>query len=64
MPRNLIDQVGETATRIAPPTGVAGLTFVGISVPDWVLILTILYLVLQIGGWVYDRFFKGVPDDG
>lgn len=32
----------------APPVGVAGMTYMGIPLAEWLLILTIVYTVVQI----------------
>lgn len=42
--------------KSAPPVSVAGLMLAGISLSDWVLILTACWLLLQMGGWCWDRW--------
>jgi len=45
------DLVGEGAvalSKAAPPVAVTGLAVAGVSLQDWVFILTLVYLVLQI----------------
>ena len=39
--------------KAAPPTAVAGLTLMGVSLNDVVLIATLVYLSVQIGFLVY-----------
>lgn len=43
---------------VGVPAGVGGLTLFGVGLPDVVLILTAVYTVLRIGGWLYDRIIK------
>jgi hypothetical protein len=40
---------GTTIAKLAPPATVAGITFSGVSLQDWVLYLTIIYTLLMIG---------------
>lgn len=42
----------------APPVAVAGVTLLGIQLTDWVLGATLVYTVLLIVGWVWDRVKK------
>jgi len=44
--------------RAAPPITVGGLTLFGSSLEDWVLILTALYTVLQIGFLIRDKVWR------
>lgn len=44
--------------RAAPPLTVGGLTLFGIGLSDWVLILTALYTVLQIGFLIRDKVWR------
>jgi disulfide bond formation protein DsbB len=41
-----------------PAAGVSGLTLLGISLPDWVLIGTAVYTVLTIYVLIRDKFYK------
>lgn len=45
--------------KFGPPIVVNALTLFGVSLDQWVLIITLIWLVLQIGGWVYDRYRRG-----
>ncbi len=42
----------------APPVAITGLTLMGVGLSDWVMIVTLLWLALQIGYFVYSKFFK------
>lgn len=42
-------------TSLLLPTGVSVGTLFGISWSDWVLILTAVYTLMQIGDWVYTK---------
>jgi len=51
--------VGEQAARAATPAAVAGVThFLGVSLSDWVLILTIIYTLVQLFVLIKDRVYK------
>lgn len=41
-------EVAHTMTKGVPPITVAGLTFAGVQLQDWVYILTLIWLVVQI----------------
>jgi hypothetical protein len=43
------------AVAAAPPVAVAGVTLLGLPLSDWVLGATLVYTVLLIIGWVWDR---------
>jgi hypothetical protein len=42
----------------APPVAVVGVTLLGVPLADWVLGATLVYTVLLIVGWVWDRAKK------
>lgn len=44
------------ALASAPPTSVAGLTLVGVGLQDWVLIVTLVWILLQMGYFTYKRY--------
>lgn len=46
---NLLQDIAAEAMKSAPPVAVTGALFVGMSISDWVAILTGLYVLLQIG---------------
>ena len=54
--------IADVTAKALPPLGVSGLQFFGVSLPDWVLILTLVYTVLSIAVLVRDKIlrrFKG-----
>lgn len=55
------EEVIREALASAPPTAVSALTVAGIGLQDWVLILTLIWLVCQIGYFAWRRF-KGMRD--
>lgn len=51
----------QTAADIAasaPPVTVAGMSFVGYPIQDWVQVIALIWLVLQIGYFVYAKCKK------
>jgi len=49
--------VASEAVRLAPPAAAVTSHYVlGLSLPDWVQMLTIIYTILMISGWIWDRF--------
>lgn len=44
-----------TGMKAAPPVLVSSGYFLGISWEQWVLILTAVYTLLQIGDWVWEK---------
>lgn len=46
----------DTVLKALPPAVVSSTTLFGISWNNWVLILTAIYTMLQIGDWVYTKF--------
>lgn len=55
------------ALKASPPVTVVGLTLGGIPLQEWVYILTIVYLLMQIGWLGYSKFIRktagGEEDD-
>jgi hypothetical protein len=51
------------AVKASPPVAVVGLALGGITLQDWVFILTLIYLVLQITWLVWSKFLRKAPDD-
>ena len=52
------------AVMASPPITVAGLTLGGITLQDWVYLLTIFHLLLLIGWFIYSKFIrKAKPAD-
>ncbi len=46
------------AVKAAPPVTVVGMSLGGVSLHEWVLILTAVYTVLQIGFLIRDKVFR------
>lgn len=57
----LVDTVEKAAPGV-PPVVVTGLTFAGVSLQDWVYLLTIVYLIAMIGKGI-KQLFWGDKDD-
>lgn len=51
------------AAKAAPPITVVGMTLGGVSLQEWVLILTAVYTVLQIGFLLRDKVFRRKDKD-
>lgn len=49
------NDMGEYALT-APPVAVAGITLAGVTLQDWVYILTLISLALQIGWFLWKRY--------
>ena len=49
-------EVAVAAAKTVPPLTVAGLTLFGVQLSDWVLIFTLIWLTLQIGGFIFDKY--------
>jgi TRAP-type uncharacterized transport system fused permease subunit len=60
-PNNSTDYVG-AITKVSPPVSVSAMALAGVSLQDWVLILTAIYTVLQIGWFIYSHLIKKTPD--
>ena len=46
----------EEILKGAPPVGVSALSICGVSMADWVYVLTAIYLMLQIGSLLYRTY--------
>lgn len=57
MPQSNHD-IAVEAVKATPPVTVVGMTLGGVSLQEWVLILTAVYTVLQIGFLIRDRVFR------
>ena len=44
------------AGKNAPPIAVAGMTMAGVSLQDWVYVLTIAWLVVQLAWFCYSKY--------
>ncbi len=49
-------EIVREALASAPPTAIAGLSLIGVSLQDWVLIVTLLWLACQIAYFGYQRY--------
>lgn len=50
--------VGGIAVKSAPPVAVSGLSLAGVQMQDWVYIATLLWIAIQAGVFLWDRFGK------
>jgi hypothetical protein len=55
-------KVSEVATT-APPTAISGLIAFGVPLDQFVVVLTLVYLILQIAWFIYSKY-KVVTDGG
>lgn len=55
---NKIETVAEAITKSTPPVTVSVLSLGGIPLSEWVYILTIVWVLWQLGCSVYDRWEK------
>lgn len=51
-----VHDIAVGALKSAPPVVVSVIKLFGISLSDWVLIFTLMWLLLQMGGWCWDRY--------
>lgn len=61
MSGNLQSEGTIEALKSSPPVAIGGLTLGGVTFQDWVYILTIIYLIMQIGWFAYSKFIKTAP---
>lgn len=59
----LVDDAAQSS-GLAPPVIVSGLTVCGVGLQDWVYILTIVYLVFQIGKFILNAVTKWRSKNG
>lgn len=50
---NNANDIKEEIARLAPPASVSALSMFGVALSEWVYILTIIYLIVQIFWLVY-----------
>ena len=55
---SLAYEAGREAVKALPPVGVTGTLFLGLPLSEWLVILTIIYTVLQIGYLIYNMVHK------
>lgn len=46
----------ESSIKTSPAVAVSGMTLFGVSLSEWVYLLTIIWLVLQIGDWAWKKW--------
>jgi hypothetical protein len=56
--REMIEQSAPVAAKNIPTAVAPTLTIAGYHVPDVVYMLTVIWLLMQMAGWLYDRFKK------
>jgi hypothetical protein len=57
-----LDHEAAQAGLSAPPIGVAAATLVGIDLQHWILILTVVWLLMQMGWFVYEKASRVLRD--
>lgn len=50
------------AVKAAPPVTVVGLSLAGVSLQDWVLIITLIYTVLSLIFLIRDKIYRPWKD--
>lgn len=55
-------EVVVSAAKVSPPIVAGTLIFFGIPLSQWALIFTLVYTIMLMGGWIYDRFLKKKKD--
>jgi hypothetical protein len=53
----------EIISRVPAPVAVAGFSLFGYPLSDWVQVLALLWLVLQISYFLYTKLLKAQQDD-
>lgn len=51
-------ELAAEAVKASPPLTVVGLTIYGVSLQDWVLLITLAYTLLQIFFLIRDKVFR------
>lgn len=46
------------ALKTAPPVAVSTLSLAGVGIQEWVYAATLVWILLQIAGWCWDRYSK------
>lgn len=57
-------EILQEAAKASPPVTVLGLHFAGVSLNDWVLMGTLVYIALQAYVLVRDKIWPGKKRDG
>lgn len=50
------------AYKATPPVTVTALSLGGVGLSQWVLVVTLVYTVLQMGWFIYDKIIRGGRD--
>ena len=53
----------EETAKAVPPVAVSALTLFGIGLQDWVYLLTMLYIGIQVGWFVWSKIMRKDRDD-
>lgn len=56
--------VASEITKALPPVSVTGLTLAGVSLNEWVLLLTLFYTIIQIMWFIYSKLIRKDADGG
>ena len=48
----------EESTKAVPPVAVSALTLFGIGLQDWVYLLTLVYIGIQVGWFIWSKILK------
>ena len=54
----VLQESGLVIFKVGPPVATAGLILFGVPLAQWVAIVSGVYTLLMIGGFIYDRFIK------
>lgn len=57
-----LDHEAAQAGLSAPPLGVAAITLAGIELQQWILILTVIWLLMQMGWFAYEKVGRILRD--
>lgn len=50
-------QISDTVASV-PPLTVVGLTFLGVSLDDWLKLLGVAWILIQMGTFIWRNYFK------
>lgn len=50
------------AVKAGPAIAVSGLTFMGVGLSDWLILLTIVYTIAQLGFLIRDKWWRQRKD--
>ena len=49
-------ELTEPIIKAAPAVAVSGMTLFGVALSEWVYIMTIIWLVIQMGDWAWKKW--------